>query len=246
VSSHPRENAEPESKIISYRRLVDLSHVVHSGIPQWPGDPPVQFSTVSTIGTEGYSLRRVSLGEHSGTHMNAPSSFHSDGLAIDDYDTNSLVVPASVIDVTEMASINLDFELDIEHVACWEQTNGRIESGSIVLLNTGWSEKWGIPDEYLGLDHDGVSHFPGFGIDAVKYLLSDRGISGAGIDTHGVDPGRDNSFAVNRMMLQQPRLVLENLTNLDQLPPTGATVVIGLIRLQGGSGSPVSVMAFIP
>ena len=79
-----------------------------------------------------------------------------------------------------------------------------------------------------------------------QFLLSQRQIAGVGIDTHGVDPGQDDTFAINRLVLSQPRIVLENLTNLDQLPPTGTTLVIGVLRLLSGSGSPVAITAFIP
>ena len=246
MSSHSEGNPGPGLKSIHYRRVVDLSHVIHPGMPQWPGDPPAEFTSWATLDAEGYNLRRVSLGEHAGTHMNAPASFHAGGLGIDGYDAGSLVAPASVIDVTQLARVSPDFELGVDHVARWEQANGRCEPGTVVLLCTGWSHKWQNPQQYLGMDDNGVSHFPGFGVDVVEYLLRDRGIAGVGIDTHGVDPGMDNTYAVNRLVLQQPRLVLENLTSLDQLPPTGATLVIGVIRLQGGGGSPVSVLAFVP
>jgi kynurenine formamidase len=91
-----------------------------------------------------------------------------------------------------------------------------------------------------------VLHFPGFGVAAARFLLEERAVAGVGIDTPGVDPGWEGSFAINRLVLERPRLVLENLTNLEQLPPTGATLVIGLLRLKGGSGSPVSALALVP
>ena len=88
-------------------------------------------------------------------------------------------------------------------------------------------------------------HFPGFGVDAAKLLIEKRNIAGIGIDTHGVDGGKDTSFSVNRLILNKPRIVLENLTNLEQLPHTGITVVLGILRLQGGSGSPGGVIALV-
>ena len=95
----------------------------------------------------------------------------------------------------------------------------------------------------MGQNATGGQRFPGFGLDAVRFLLEERGIAGIGIDTHGVDGGQDDTFAVNHLMLEQPRIVLENLTNLDQLPPAGVILVIGILRLKGGSGSPASVLA---
>ena len=96
------------------------------------------------------------------------------------------------------------------------------------------------PDAESGL------RFPGFGFDATRFLLNERQIAGVGIDTHGVDSGQNETFSINRLVLEQPRIVLENLTNLEQLPPTGTTLIIGTLRLRGGSGVPAAVMALMP
>lgn len=241
------ENAEPSgSKSINYTRIIDLSQVIHSNVPQWPGDPPVQFTTVASINEDGFFLRRFSLGEHSGTHMNVPRSFHEGGATIDGYSGESLVKPAVVVDVQRQAAANPDYTLKLEDVSRWEHQHGEIPANSLVLLRTGWQDKWGRPDAYLGRNIAGVCHFPGFGTEVVRFLVEKRAIAGVGIDTHGVDPGTDTSFSVNRLVLEQPRIVLENLTNMDSLPPTGVTLVIGVLRLLGGSGSPVSVLAFVP
>lgn len=112
-----------------------------------------------------------------------------------------------------------------------------------MLLYTGWQELWQNSATFLNPDASGGLHFPGFGSEATRFLLRERQIAGVGIDTHGVDSGQDTTFATNRLVLEQPRLVLENLTNLDQLPPRGTTLVIGVLRLRGGAGSPTAVMA---
>jgi len=113
-------------------------------------------------------------------------------------------------------------------------------------LCTGWSSRWSDPATFLGLDTDGGKHFPGFGGAATDFLLAERNIAGVGIDTHGVDGGQDTELVVNRRVLEEPRLVLENLTNLDRLPTREVTLVIGILRLRGGAGSPASVLAFVP
>ena len=238
---------------ITYTRVVDLSHVIHPGIPRWPGDPPVAFESVAELEKNGWYLRRFSMGEHSGTHLNAPNSFQAEGGSIDSYSAASLVVPAIVIDVRDRTSANLDYALPIAEVLAWEWRHGFVSAGSVVLLYTGWQAKWHDPAAFLGQDRDGGLHFPGFGADTARFLLDERSIAGIGIDTYGVDPGQDSTFAINRLLggygrsqRQQPRIVLENLANLDQLPPTGATLVIGILRLKGGAGSPVSVLAFVP
>ncbi len=226
-------------------RLIHLSHVIDPNIPQWPGDPPVEFETVASLEKDGYYLRRFSLGEHSATHINAPNSFHASGMRIDQYPAESLVVPAVVIDICAQATANPDYALTIADVLLWEQQYGPIPHGSVVLLYTAWQSKWFDKNAFLNPDASGRSHFPGFGIEATRFLLHKRQIAGVGIDTHGVDSGQDTTFAINRLVLEQPRIVLENLTNLDQLPPTGTTLVIGVLRLLGGSGSPAAVMALV-
>ncbi len=231
---------------IIFKRVLHLSHAIAPSIPQWQNDPPVEFENVASRETDGYYLRRFSLGEHSATHMNAPSSFHPTGIGIDSYPAESLVVPANVIDIREQAGANYDYAIALSDILNWEQQHGQIPPNSVVILFTGWQDKWSDTKAFLNLDADGIPHFPGFGIEATQFLLSQRQIAGVGIDTHGVDPGGDETFAINRLVLEQPRIVLENLTNLDQLPPTGTTLVIGILRLQSGSGSPVSVLALVP
>ncbi|MBD2412452.1 cyclase [Nostoc calcicola FACHB-389] len=238
---------QPESqKSITYTRVIHLSHVIDLDIPQWPGDPPVEFETVAELNNDGYYLRRFSLGEHSATHINAPNSFSSHSIGIDQYPAQSLVVPAVVIDIREAVKENFDYALAIADILAWEEIYGEIPNNCVVILNTGWQKKWFDKNAFFNQDAEGVSHFPGFGSDATQFLLEQRKITGVGIDTHGVDPGQDNSFATNRLVLEQPRIVLENLTNLDQLPPKGSTLAIGILRLRGGSGCPVGVLAFVP
>jgi kynurenine formamidase len=231
---------------ITYTSVIHLSHVIDIDIPQWSGDPTVEFETVAELNNDGYYLRRFCLGEHSATHINAPNSFHSSAVGIDQYPAQSLVVPAVVIDIRQSTAVNADYALTIADVVAWEEQYGEISPGCVVILNTGWQKKWLDKSAFLNHDAQGIAHFPGFSSDATQFLLNERQIVGVGIDTHGVDPGQDKSFAINRLVLEQSRIVLENLTNLDQLPPKGTTLAIGILRLRGGSGSPVGVLALVP
>jgi kynurenine formamidase len=231
---------------ITYSRVIHLSHIIDEHIPQWPGDPPVEFTTVAQIPNDGYYLRRFSLGEHSATHVNAPNSFFADGMGVDKYCAESLVVKAIVINICVAASQNSDYALTIGDILAWEEEYGEIESGSLVLLYTGWQSKWSNRNTFLNQDDQGIMHYPGFDSHATEFLLNQRQIAGLGIDTHGVDPGKDSSFAINRLVLAQSGIVLENLTNLDQLPTQGTTLAIAPLRLRNGSGSPVGVLAFLP
>jgi kynurenine formamidase len=237
---------QPQAVTLQYTRVVSLSHVLRSDIPRWPGDPPVEYQPVAQLDRQGYFLRRACLGEHSGTHMNAPVSFHQGGEAIHEYPPQSLVVPAVVMERQERAAADPDYALTCRDIQQWENEFGPVPAGSVFLLNTGWAQRWAQPVRFFNNDANGQSHFPGFSLEAARYLLDHRHVAGLGIDTHGVDGGLDDTYAVNRLTLQRPRIVLENLANLDQLPPVGATLVIGLLLLEGGSGSPVSVLALVP
>ncbi len=246
LNSQPREIGNKKVNSIHYSQVIHLSHVIDFNIPIWLGDPPVEIETVAQIHNDGYFLRRFSLGEHSGTHMNAPNSFYASGVGIHRYPGNSLVLEAVVINIWKQAAENPDYVLTVADILAWESENGEIPCGSLVLLYTGWQEKWFDKKAFINQDAQGKLHFPGFSRDATQLLIEQRQIAGVGIDTHGVDGGADTSFATNHLVLAKPRIVLENLTNLDLLPATGVTIVIGVLRLRGGSGSPAAVMAFLP
>ncbi len=246
MEEKPGGASPPGSRAIGYSRVVDLTHVIRPGMPRWPGDPPVEFQEVAQTDTHGFYLRRFTMGEHSGTHMNAPRSFDAQGGGIDAYSPDDLVVPAIVIDFRAQAATCPDLALTPEDILAWEERYGLVPAGTMALLYTGRQHMWEDPSAYLGLDHRGGLHFPGFGQDAARLLVEDRGVAGLGTDAAGVEPGQDDSFSANRLVLAKRGLILECLANLDQLPPTGATLIIGPLRLEGGSGAPASVLALVP
>ena len=231
---------------INYSRIVELSHTLRRGIPLWPGDPPVEIRTEARIETDGYALRSFSMGEHSGTHLNAPAHFYPRGRTADAVAPENLVIPAVVIDVRLQAALDEDFALNKAGVEAWEAANGKIQPGCMVILFSGWQERWDDPAAFINRGADGRLHFPGFGLDAAHLLLDERGAAGLGSDAHSVEIGLDAAFSVNHYALARGALVLENLTNLEHLSAQGATLVIGLLRLEGASGAPAAVLAFIP
>jgi kynurenine formamidase len=232
-------------RVVRYQRVIHLSHVLEPGMPEWPGDPPLAFFSVASLPTHGYTLRRLTIGEHSGTHANAPSSFYPDGAAIDAYPAEMLVVPAVVIDVVAAAAADPDHRLTVDEVIAWERRFGPVPAGAAVLVHSGWGDRWGDPSRFMNAGDDGRMHFPGVSLAAAGLLIETRGAAGLGIDTHGIDGGDAADFTVNARVLDRPRLLLENLANLDRLPPTGATIVVGVLRLRGGSGSPAAVLALV-
>lgn len=233
-------------RMIRHSRIVALHHPITPSIPFWPGDPPVCFETVATPERDGYFLRRFSMSEHAATHINAPRCFYPDGPGVESYPPEALVVPGAVLDIRHRAQADPDARLEPADIASWEQQHGPLPPGALVLLRTGWDRRWNDPVRYINADERGVGHFPGFSTAAAQLLLEQAAVAGLGSDTPGIEPGQDVHFSVNRLMLAKNRLVLENLTGLDQLPAVGFTVFIGLLALSGGSGSPCSVLALCP
>lgn len=227
-------------------KTVDLSHPISPQMPRWPGDPPTEFQPWADLSRHGYYLRRFAMSEHGGTHLTAPASYYPNGQTADRYPASELVKPAAVIDARLQCQANPDYALTAADILIWEAQHGPIPPGALTLLLTGWAEHWRNPAKYLGADANGALHFPGFSPQAAALLIHHRRAAGLGTDTAGAEPGADANLTVSRLTLAQPRIVLENLTNLHLLPPTGAILIIGLLRLSGGSGAPAAVTALLP
>lgn len=227
-------------------QVIDLTQPLTPDIPIWPGDPAFEIEPWATYEVDYYYINRISIGEHSGTHWGTPNTFIEGGRSAEMIPAAELVVPAVVIDIREQGAQDADYRLSVDDVAAWEAENGEIPAGSVVILLTGWQDKWADPAAFIGEDADGVLHWPGFGAEAATFLVSERGAVGLGTDTHGVDPGNDEEFGASFAMYDADGMILECLAGLDQLPPVGATLVVGGWPIQGGSGSPARVFAFLP
>lgn len=227
-------------------QVVDLTQSLTPDIPLWPGDPAFEVEAWASYETDGYFINRIAIGEHSGTHWGTPNTFIEGARSAEMIPAEELVVPAVVIDIHEQSAQDADYRLTVDDVAAWEAENGAIPAGSVVILFTGWQDKWGDPAAFIGEDADGVLHWPGFSAEAAAFLIAERGAVGLGTDTHGVDPGNDEEFGASFAMYDADGMILECLAGLDQLPPAGATLVVGGWPIEGGSGSPARVLGFIP
>jgi kynurenine formamidase len=230
-------------------RLISLSHVNDPATtPVFPGDPPFSLEVVATIPEHGFYQQYVRQAEHTGTHWGAPAHFAAGGRTADRLDPSDLFRPAVTIDVRERAARDPDYAATVDDLVDFERRFGRIPDEAAVILWTGWSARWGTP-AYAGLDGDGVMHQPGFGVEAVRWLLSSGrlGERGAlGTDTFGPDVGRDATYAVSKLLYGARRISLENLTNLDALPPRGAHALVGGPIHRRGSGSTATIWGLIP
>lgn len=232
--------------------LVDLTHDFDEDTVYWPTDTRgFQLEELAHGHTEGgwfYSSYAFCTAEHGGTHLDAPIHFHEDGHAADQVPLDQLVGPGVVIDVTRDASADPDYRLSVAHLERHEAAHGRVPPDAIVLLRTGWSERWPDRLAYLGDDTPGDASnlsFPSYGAEAARLLVEERGVAVLGVDTASIDHGASADFQVHRLAAAQQVVGLENLTNLDELPSTGFTVIALPMKISGGSGGPVRVIAML-
>ena len=226
-------------------KVVDLTIPLGSEVVMWPGAPAPEAETLVTVAHDGFFARRVTFFEHSGTHFDAPCHFIEGQSTVDQVPAQSLVRPIAVIDISERVGNDADAVLTLDEVLAFEATYGEIPQGSAVFLRTGWEEKNSDAVAYSG--QPGDLRFPGFGVEAAQFLVESRGVVGLGIDTLGIDSGEASHFPVHSQITHPKGLWhLENLQNLKALPPLGAWVVVGVLPLVGGSGSPARVLALLP
>jgi kynurenine formamidase len=238
-----------------FTRVVFLSHSNNQiKTPVFPGDPAFTMSTPFTVPQDGYYLQYVKEGEHTGTHYSAPCHFHTKAFCADQLDPGDFLLPAVVIDIRADVKRDVDYHVTAQDLRDWEQAHGRIPKEAAVLLRTGCDRYWGpeigrdIPTYYNCGSADGRFRQPGFSKHAVRWLIQ-RGVLGRrgalGTDTFGPDPGDDPNFLETSLTLRRHRFTLENLTNLDALPATGAWIVIGGPRNRHGSGAPSTIFGLI-
>lgn len=233
--------------------IVDLTHPYNTDTIYWPTSPSkfelTELAYGETPGGWFYSSYSLCTPEHGGTHFDAPIHFFATGMPVHDVPLESVIAPAVTIDVSAKAAEDPDYRLTAEDVLDFEARHGEIEEGMIVLLRTGWSERWPDTAAYMGDDTPGdVSglSFPGYGVAAARLLVERRGVAVLGIDTASIDHGPSKDFAVHVLAAARNVGALENLAGLEQLPPRGFTVFALPIKIEGGSGAPMRAVALVP
>jgi kynurenine formamidase len=232
--------------------VVDLTHPYDDKTIYWPTSPSsfqlTELSKGKTPGGWFYSANSFCTPEHGGTHLDAPIHFAEGRRTADQVPVRQLIAPAVVIDIVAKAAQDPDYRLTAADVQAWEQMNGRIPAGAIVLLRTGWSARWPDRKRYLGDDKPGDAsnlHFPSYGKEAAELLVKERKVGALGVDTASIDYGASKDFIVHQTAAAGEVPGLENLTGLDRLPETGAWIIALPMKIAGGSGGPVRVVALL-
>jgi len=241
-------------------RVVDLTQTLSPQTPllplpsQWNNTPAFKIWELSRYDDRGpaWYWNGFETGEHTGTHFDAPVHWVSGkDLAentVESIPPKKFVGPACVIDVSAESARNPDHLLTLDGVRAWEKDHGRIPTGAWVLLRTDWSKRKD-PKEYINLKENGP-HTPGLAKETSAFLAQERDVLGVGVETVGTDAGQaatfDPPFPNHYLMHGSGKFGLAGLCNLDQLPPTGAIVIAAPLKIVGGSGSPLRVIAITP
>lgn len=234
-------------------RWVDLTHSFSESTIYWPTDTVgFQLEELAYGPTDGgwfYSSYSLTSAEHGGTHLDAPIHFSEGGLTADAIPLAGLIGEAAVVDVSDRASA--DYLVSVEDLTAWEEQYGRLPDGGILLFRTGWGTRWNDRSSYLGTSLVGAEavselHFPGLGPEAATWLVENRGIVAVGIDTPSIDYGQSADFRSHVILYSDNLSGFENVANLEALPATGAFVVALPMKIEGGSGGPLRIVAFIP
>jgi kynurenine formamidase len=226
-------------------RVVDLTYALSEKNPAWPGDVrPFEARINATAEKHGYFTRSFAMLEHFGTHLDAPVHFPPGKQFVDQIPAERLFGAAVVLEAREESQRDADYQLSADRIAAWEARHGRIPPGAIAMMRTGWGDRWPDAARYRNMDASGTMHFPGFSVAAAR-LLIERGVSGLGIDTMGVDRGSSKTYDVHHLALPAGLYQLENLANLQEVPEAGAFLVVAPIKMAGGSGGPCRVFAIL-
>jgi kynurenine formamidase len=232
----------------AFHTVIDLTHAINASVPTYElaEQKDYQVKTVATIEKDQYFARNISLPEHFGTHIDAPAHFARGLWTVDQIPVERLMAPLVVLDVSTKAKQNPDYQVSVEDIAAWEHANAEMPQGAVVVARTGWDARWSSVKDYRNADAKGVMHFPGYSQEAAKFLVEGRNVLGLGIDTLSIDYGPSQDFAVHRYTLGHSLYHLENVTNLGRLPAKGAMVIVAPMKLEGGSGGPVRILALLP
>jgi kynurenine formamidase len=243
VCSVPRlAVAAPER---AFGATFDLTHVMSPEFPTFTGVPGIEMEKKFDFGKDGYNLYWWHLVEHAGTHLDAPIHFSEKGISAEQISIDRLVVPLAVIDVTAKAAESPDYLLTRDDLSTWEEKHGRLPDNCCVAMHSGWARHVAEPAKFAGKDSSGLLHFPGFGIEAAQWLMRERNVSGLAVDTLSLDHGPSKDFKVHYAWLPSGRWGLENVANLDKVPASGATLVVGLAKVKGATGGPARLIALV-
>ncbi len=247
-------HARHESLALEQSRLIDLTHAFGSDTVVWPTEQDFRLVLQQAGDTPGgyyYASNRLEMAEHGGTHIDAPIHFSKGGQTLDQIPIERLVGAGIRIDVTAQCAGDRDYRITTQDLERWETEHGLIPNNTIVLLDSGFARFWPSRQQYLGTELKGPEgvqalHFPGLHPEAAAWLVRERQVKAVGIDTASIDYGQSSKFETHVALLSQNVPVFENLSDLRELPHRGFDVIALPMKIAGGTGGPLRVIAVLP
>lgn len=233
---------------------IDLTHEFSEETIYWPTAEPFKKETVFQGRAEAgfyYEAHSFSAAEHGGTHLDAPIHFAENRHTLEQVPVEQLIGPGALIRIAEKVEKNRNYQLSVEDVLLWEKDNGEIVEDSILLVDTGSSKLWPDREKYMGTSERGPGalaklKFPGIHPEAAEFLATKRKVKAVGLDSPSIDFGGSKLFESHQILFEKNIPGMENVANLDRLPLKGFTVIALPMKIKGGSGGPLRVVAFLP
>ena len=231
------------ARAASHGGPVDMSHTHSAEFPTYFGESQYSDEQLFNFAEHGFNLKQYTVNEHTGTHVDAPLHFSADGNSVDEIPVAQLVAPLCVIDIAARAADNADAQVTPDDIKAWIAANGEIPANACVAMHSGWAPKVET-DAFRGFDGEAM-HFPGFHIEATSMLIEETGAMSMAVDTLSLDHGPSADFATHYAWLPTGRFGIECIANLDKVPASGATLVIGAPKHKGGTGGPARIIALM-
>jgi kynurenine formamidase len=228
-----------------FRDVHDLTHTFTPKIPVFPAFKPVQIRPKFSIAKDGFFANEITFDEHTGTHMDAPAHFVAGAQTADKMPADRFFAPLAVISIEARAAKNADALLTVDDVLEWEKRNGRLPAGAFVAMYSGWGSRVSNAERFLNKDSKGTMHAPGFSEEVATFLVKERDIVGAGVDTLSLDAASASKFVAHLALLGAGKYGVELIANLNAVPPSGATIIVGAPKHEGASGGPCRVYAVV-
>ena len=225
-------------------QFVDLTHDYSTQTLHWPGSKPFKVTGKVIINQPFYvTARDFSSNEHVGTHIDAPNHFTKGHPSVDNIPLSNLIGPAIKLDVNKKVKNNADYQIGINDFMEWEKVHGKIPSGMIILLSTGYANFWNHIEKYAGSKNSTDLHFPGLDPKAATWLVMERKIKAIGIDTFSIDYGQTKMFFAHQILTKNNIPIFENVASMATLQANGFTIYALPMKIKNGTGAPLRIIA---
>ena len=233
-------------------RWIELSHPLDNSSPFWSGIPEGSVELCKTVFDWGDPMLECLIQTFKfpgqfGTHIDFPGHFARGGALSERFGVKDAVFPLCVIDITDKVAEDCHYAVTAQDIRDYEAKYGPIPDGAFVALRTDWYKNWPDMDALSGIAEDGSENFPGWSLDALKYIYEVRNAAANGheaLDTDAsAEAAKAEDLACERYVLEKGKLQVEVLRNLDQVAPAGAVLFVAWPRIEGAVGLPVRCWA---